>query len=90
MKVVVNGREYKVRLRAAAWPYLKTLSSVFTDVKVAEEELAEAEEKILKLCVVGEVHEDDADELVMKILSHFTRLISTEFRFRPEISDNFR
>jgi len=86
MIVTVNGRDYRVRLRAAAWPHLRILSSSFTDANISEDQLAQAEEKVLKLCVVGEVHEEDADELLMKILSCFARLVSQEFRsFRPQI-----
>ena len=62
MIVTVNGREYRVRLRAAAWPHLRLLSSAFTDEVVDEEKLKTAEEKVLKYCVEGDVHPDDADE----------------------------
>jgi len=79
MIVNVNGREYQVRLRAAAWPHLRLLSSAFTDETVDEEKLKLAEEKVLKLCVEGDVHADDADELLLKILAHFARVVGSEF-----------
>jgi len=88
MIINVNGRQYRVRLKAAAWPYLKTLSNAFTDSKIPDEELERAEEKVLKLCVVGEINEDDADELLLKILSQFARLVGSEFKsFRSELPD---
>jgi hypothetical protein len=86
MIISVNGREYRVRLKAAAWPYLRTLSNAFTDVKIPDEELEMAEEKVLKLCVAGEIHEDDVDELLIKILAHFAKVVGSEFKsFRSEI-----
>jgi hypothetical protein len=88
MRITVNGREYKVRLKAAAWPYMRLLSSAFTDPDVPSDRLEEAEQKVLKLCVAGEVHEDDADELLIKILAQFARIVGQEFRsFRPEVPD---
>jgi hypothetical protein len=88
MLINVNGREYRVRLRAAAWPYLRTLSNAFTDAKIPDEELEAAEEKVLRLCVAGEVHEDDVDELLIKVLAHFAKVVGSEFKsFRPEVPD---
>jgi len=87
MIISVNGRDYRVRLRAAAWPHLRLLSNAFTDEAVDEEKLKIAEEKVLKLCVEGDVHPDDADELVLKILAQFARIVGSEFgTFRPTLS----
>ena len=84
MRVAVNGREYEVRLRAAAWPHLMRLSKVFANEPVAEQELEEAERAVLRICVVGEVREEDREQLLVRILSAFTKMMAEEFRnFRP-------
>jgi hypothetical protein len=84
MRVAVNGREYEVQLRAAAWPHLMKLSRVFAGEPVSEQELEEAESAVFRICVVGEVREEDREQLLVKVLSAFTRMMAEEFRtFRP-------
>jgi hypothetical protein len=91
MRIEVNGRSYRVRLPARAWPHLKLLSSAFTETGVSEDELARAEERVLALCVEGEVDPDDVDILLVKILSYFAQLMGSEFRsFRPELPPHGR
>jgi hypothetical protein len=79
MRVIVNDREYEVRLRAAAWPYLMKLSRVFAGEPVAEQELEEAERAVLRICVIGEVREEDREQLLVRILSAFTKMMAEEF-----------
>jgi hypothetical protein len=86
VRIEVNGRSYRVRLPARAWPHLKLLSSAFTEAGAGEDELARAEERVLALCVEGEVDPDDADVLLVKILAYFAQVMGSEFRsFRPEL-----
>jgi hypothetical protein len=84
MRIVVNGREYEVRLRAAAWPHLMKLSRLFAGEPVSEQELDEVEKAVFRICVVDEVREEDREHLLVKILSAFTGMMAEEFRnFRP-------
>jgi hypothetical protein len=84
MQIVVNDRAYEVRLKAAAWPHLMKLSRVFAGESVAEQELEEAERAVFRICVVGEIREEDREQLLVKILSLFTKMMADEFRtFRP-------
>jgi hypothetical protein len=84
MRITVNGRDYEVRLRAAAWPHLMRLSRVFAGEPIAEQELEEAERAVFRICVVGEVREEDREQLLVRILSAFTKMMAEEFgNFRP-------
>ena len=84
MQILVNDRAYEVRLKAAAWPYLMKLSRVFAGEPVTEQELEEAEQAVFRICVIGEIREEDREQLLVKILSAFTRLMAEEFKtFRP-------
>jgi hypothetical protein len=84
MKISVNDRTYEVQLKAAAWPQLMKLSRVFAGEPVSEQELEEAEKAVFRICVVGEVREEDREQLLVKILAAFTRMMAEEFRsFRP-------
>jgi hypothetical protein len=60
------------------------LSRVFAGEPVGEQELEEAERAVFRICVVGEVREEDREQLLVKILSAFTKMMAEEFRsFRP-------
>jgi hypothetical protein len=84
MRIVVNDRSYEIHLKAAAWPHLMKLSRVFAGEPVGEQELEEAERAVFRICVVGEVREEDREQLLVKILSAFTKMMAEEFRsFRP-------
>jgi hypothetical protein len=84
MRITVNEREYEIHLRAAAWPHLMKLSRIFAGEPVSEQELEDAERAVFRICVVGEVREEDREQLLVKILSAFTRMMAEEFRnFRP-------
>ena len=84
MRITINDREYEVRLRAAAWPHLMKLSRVFAGEPVSEQELEEAERAVFHICVVGEVRDEDREQLLVRILSAFSRMMAEEFRnFRP-------
>jgi len=72
--VRVNGREYTVKLRARAWPYLQVLARALTDAPPAEDRLELAERKVLELCVEP-YPEGDEDVVLAKVMALYAALM---------------
>ncbi len=72
--ISVNGREYSVKLRARAWPYLQTLARALTDAPPAEERIEHAERKVLELCVEP-FPEGDEDAVLAKVMALYAALM---------------
>jgi hypothetical protein len=70
----VNGREYSIRLRAKAWPYLQLLARALTDAPPSEERLELAERKVLELCV-DPYPEGDEDVVLAKVMALYAALM---------------
>ncbi|MEM0451107.1 MAG: hypothetical protein QXO17_06025 [Nitrososphaerota archaeon] len=78
----VNGREYTVRLRARAWPYLQLLARGLTDSPPSEDRLELAERRVLELCVdpYPEGCEDVVLAKVMALYAALMREAASTFR----------
>jgi hypothetical protein len=84
MKLKLDEHEYVIKIRAAAYPHLQTLSTAFTATPPAKEELIRAEEEVILTCVDPAPCDDHYDVVLAAILQRYTEIMrSLSKNFRP-------
>jgi hypothetical protein len=84
MKLKLDEHEYVIRIRAAAYPHLQTLSAAFTTAPPSKDDLIRAEEEVIATCVNPQPCDEHYDVVLAAILQRYTEVMrSIAKNFRP-------